>query len=97
MLALTEQAATAIRNLSMQAGDTEDMGLRIASTTGTDGSPSFALSMTDEPQPEDQVIEAGGARVMMDAGAAKELDDKALDAEIGQEGQVQFLLAEQRA
>ncbi|NDL59268.1 Fe-S cluster assembly protein HesB [Phytoactinopolyspora mesophila] len=97
MLALTEQAATAIRNLSTQAGDTEEMGLRIAATTTDDGSRTFALSMTDQPEAQDQVIEAGGARVIMDAGAAQELNDKALDAEIGQQGEVQFVLAEQSA
>ncbi|WP_129666222.1 Fe-S cluster assembly protein HesB [Phytoactinopolyspora endophytica] len=95
MLAMTNQAATAIRNLTTQPGLSEETGLRIESTTSEDQTPTFALSLTAEKQPEDHVIEAEGARVIVDAATAAELDDKALDAEISEEGQVQFLLAAQ--
>jgi Fe-S cluster assembly iron-binding protein IscA len=44
-----------------------------------------------EPAPGDQVIEDGGARVFVDAGAAEALDDVQLDAR--QEGdQIAFAL-----
>ncbi|WP_216853015.1 hypothetical protein [Phytoactinopolyspora halotolerans] len=91
MLALTNQAATAIRSLTDQPGLSEEAALRIESTVDEDQTRKFALSLTSEQQPADQVIESEGARVFMDATTAEELDDKALDAEISEQGQVQFL------
>lgn len=95
MLMLTNQAVTAIRKLTDQPGMSEATGLRIASATDDDGSQGFTLQVTDEQQPNDQVVEAEGAKVIMDTDAAAQLDDKALDAEIGEQGEVQFLLAMQ--
>ena len=40
-------------------------------------------------------MEADGATVYLDGGAAQELDDKVLDASVDQEGRVEFALAPQ--
>ncbi|AYY13731.1 Fe-S cluster assembly protein HesB [Actinobacteria bacterium YIM 96077] len=95
MLMLTDQAVTAVRHLTSQPGMSEDTGLRIASTTGDDGSQGFTLQVTDAPEPGDQVVDAQGTKVMMDSSAAEQLDDKALDAEISEQGEVQFMLGMQ--
>lgn len=96
MLMLTNQAASAIRDLTTQAGVAEETGLRIASTTGDDGTPALTLSLAAQ-QPEDHVVNAEGAQVFLDSDAATQLDDKALDAEVSEQGEIQFMLAEQEA
>ncbi len=97
MLTLTENAAAAIRTLTLQTDHPDGAGMRIAPTTGEAGMPELGLSLTAEPQPDDQVLEAEGARVFVDAGVAPTLDDKSLDAQINELGQVEFRLTNQAA
>jgi iron-sulfur cluster assembly protein len=95
MLTLTDDAATAIRTLAGQTDMPEETGVRISSTTGESGPPALGLTVTESPLPEDQVIEVQGARVFVDSDVAADLEDKALDAQITAQGQVQFMLADQ--
>jgi len=39
----------------------------------------FEPSIVEKPEPGDQVVETGGARVFLDAAAAAALDDQVLD------------------
>lgn len=103
MLALTENAVTVIRTLTEQTGDPEVSGLRIATDAvpaGTaDAVPEDAhaltLAVTQAPEAGDQVLDAGGARLFLESNAAAYLDDKALDAEVDQSGNVSFAVAMQ--
>lgn len=95
MLTLTENAAAAIRTLTLQTDHPDDSGIRIAPTTGESGMRSLGLTVADDPQPGDQVLEAEGARVFLDSDVAPSLDDKALDAQINAQGQVEFRIADQ--
>ena len=93
MLTLTDQAVTAIRNLTARAGLPPETGLRIAPE---DGEPrGLALSLADAPQAGDQVIEASDVHVFVQPEASAVLDDKALDAQISEDGEVSFLLQPQ--
>ncbi|GLJ79693.1 MULTISPECIES: HesB/IscA family protein [Microbacterium] len=89
MLTLTENAATAVKNLTAQI-PAEAGGVRIADT----GSPEtgFALSLAEAPQSEDAVVEADGARVFVDPAAALALDESVLDAQVDGEGAISFAL-----
>jgi Fe-S cluster assembly iron-binding protein IscA len=58
--------------------------LRIAPESA-DGS-SLTLSVSDGPHAGDEVIEAEGVRVFVQADAAAVLGDKALDAEVDEQG-----------
>lgn len=93
MLALTENAITAIRDLTTQPQFPEETGLRIAPEENEPT--TLALSVTDGPQQGDKVIESEGARVFLEPNAAMMLDDMSLDADIDDEG-VAFHIAEQR-
>jgi Fe-S cluster assembly iron-binding protein IscA len=95
VLTLTENAAAAIRTLSMQTEQPDETGVRIAPTLGDGGAAELGLSVTADPQPDDQVLEAQGARVFVDSDVAPSLEDKSLDAQINAQGQVEFRLAEQ--
>ena len=95
MLTLTENAAAAIRTLTLQADQPDESGVRIAPTIGEGGTRSLGLTVTADPLPGDQVLEAEGARVFLDSDVAPTLDDKALDAQINAQGQVEFRIAEQ--
>lgn len=92
MLTLTDTAAKVIRDLN-QADEPSDKGIRISSHD--DDASSLLLSVADGPESSDKVIESEGARVYLDPVAASVLDDKALDAEIDDEGGVSFRVEEQ--
>ena len=90
MLTLTDQAVSAIRDLTTRPGLAEETGLRIAPQDGDAG--GLALSLTDGPQAGDQVIEEADVHVFVHPEAAPVLEDKALDAEVAEDGEVSFLL-----
>jgi iron-sulfur cluster assembly protein len=92
MLAVTDNAASVIRDLTNQGEVPEGSGLRIASDA-TEG--SLTLSLAPEPEEGDQIVDASGARLFLDPGAAIMLDDKELDAAVDPAGSVQFAVAEQ--
>jgi iron-sulfur cluster assembly protein len=85
VLTLTEQAVATIRDLTARPGLPEQTGLRIAPESG-----GLALSLTAGPQAGDQVIEEADVRVYVQPDAAATLADKALDAQVGEDGAVSF-------
>lgn len=92
MLTLTDNAVRAIRSLTTQPGQPADSGLRIMSSG--DGAAPLHLSLAPNPMAGDEVVESDGARVFMEPTAAGVLTDKALDAEVDEDGGVAFSLAE---
>ena len=93
MLTLTDQAVAAIRNLTTRPGLPAETGLRIAPEDGDAG--GLALSLSDGPQAGDQVIEEADVQVYVQPEVAAALDDRALDARVGEDGEVSFLLQHQ--
>lgn len=92
MLTLTDNAVMVIRDLTAQQTVPQSAGLRIA-TDPTAG--ALTLALVEEPAQGDQVMDNSGARLFLDSEAAQLLDDKALDAEVDEQGGVQFAFAEQ--
>jgi iron-sulfur cluster assembly protein len=93
VLTLTDQAVAAIRNLTTRPGLPEETGLRIAPQDGGVG--GLALSLSDGPQAGDRVIEEADVQVFVQPDAAAALDGKALDAQVGEDGEVSFMLQNQ--
>jgi iron-sulfur cluster assembly protein len=83
VLAISEDAATAIRGIVESQGVPEGAGLRITreESTDPDGNPrtDLRLSVVPGPQEGDEVLEA--ERVFVDPDAADLLSDKLLDAD----------------
>lgn len=83
MLAISEDAAAAIRGIVESQGVPEGAGLRITREEATDAGGNkrtdLRLSVVPGPQEGDEVLEA--ERVFVDPGAADLLDDKLLDAD----------------
>ena len=94
MLTLTDQAVAAIRDLTNQPGLPAQTGLRIE-PQGADGAGGLALSLSDGPQVGDQVIEEADVHVFVQQEAAPVLADKALDAQVNEDGEVSFQLQQQ--
>ncbi|HEX2319972.1 MAG TPA: iron-sulfur cluster biosynthesis family protein [Streptosporangiaceae bacterium] len=94
MLTLTDNAVSAIRTLTTQPDLPQDTGLRIMAQ-GDGGSSSFQLALAEAPTAGDQVVEEGGARVFVEPTAAAALDDKALDAQVNEQGDLAFRIADQ--
>ena len=94
MLTLTEGAVQVIRTVTSQPQLPDQTGIRIVAQ---DTAGSLSLAVTEGPQEGDQVVESGGARVFLESGAASALDDKTLDAEIDDKGDVSFLIGQQSA
>jgi Fe-S cluster assembly iron-binding protein IscA len=89
MLTLTENASTIVKTLTEQAPQ-DDAGLRISSSNPE--STAFAAEVAATPDPADQVVESGGARLFLEPGAAVALDDKVLDASVDDQGGVSFAI-----
>lgn len=91
MLTLTENASTVVKTLVDQA-DGHEAGLRISQDAPD--SPALHVIPSQAPQPGDQVLEDAGARVFLEETAAVTLDDKVLDAQVDDNGGVQFTIAQ---
>lgn len=97
MLAITETAAEAIKNLVSANEMPEGSGLRIAGETEQQ-SESLELSVAATPSEEDTVLEGGGAMIFLESNAATALDDKVLDVQTvteNDEEQLRFAIAPQ--
>lgn len=93
MLTLTENASTVVKTLANRGGTTEEGGLRISSAAAD--SREYAVEVAPGPADADTVVESDGARVFLEPNAAVALDDKVLDAEVNEAGNVRFSLATQ--
>ena len=89
MLTLTENASTIVKTLTDQAPQ-DEAGLRISSSNAEHT--AFAAAVAPEPDPADQIVESGGARLFLEQGAAVALDDKVLDATVDDQGAVSFAI-----
>lgn len=93
MLTLTENASTAVRDLTARAGLPESGGLRIAESEQQLG--SFELALVPEAAPGDDVIDAAGATVFVPPSTSTALADLTLDADPTEAGSPAFTLAPQ--
>lgn len=93
MLTLTQNAADVVKTITSQSTEAEGAGLRISQQESDPG--NFGLAPVDAPEPEDQVVEDGGARLFLDETAATALDNQVLDAQVDENGSVQFGLGAQ--
>jgi iron-sulfur cluster assembly protein len=89
MLALTEEATAAIQGL---VGGRPGAGLRIFSEPPTsDGDQAqFGLSISDGPEPTDEVVEKSGTYVFLDPQVARLVDGRTLDARATEGQKVEF-------
>jgi iron-sulfur cluster assembly protein len=97
VLALTQDAVSAVHTIISSSELPEGSGLRISRVpAGSENSsePELALqlNLVDAPEEGDQVI--GDEAVFVESAAADALDDKVLDAEVV-ENQVRFVVAPQ--
>jgi iron-sulfur cluster assembly protein len=96
MLAMTDAAAEAINVLTAQDGQ-DSAGLRFALREETEEGAQLALSIASEPEAGDQVLGTdSGARVFLEPQAATFLDDKVLDIQQDEEGQLNFAVMPQQ-
>jgi iron-sulfur cluster assembly protein len=91
VLTLTENASTVVKSIVEQSEG--QSGLRISQDAPD--SPALHVMPTEAPQPGDQVLEDAGAKVYLEETAAVTLDDKVLDAQVDDNGGVQFTIAAQ--
>jgi iron-sulfur cluster assembly protein len=96
MLALTPTALEIVRSITAAPG-TSGAGLRIAAAAEEPRDGVLELTVSPGPVADDQVVAGSGAQVFLDPPAAAYLDDKVLDAEVDNDGNARFFLAEQAA
>ncbi|WP_020666719.1 iron-sulfur cluster biosynthesis family protein [Amycolatopsis nigrescens] len=91
MLAMTDAAAEAISALTAQQGQDEAGGLRFAVQNEQQEGAQLALSVAPAPEDGDQVLGTdGGGKVFLEPQAAAFLDDKVLDVQQDDQGQLNF-------
>ncbi|MGH2754156.1 MAG: HesB/YadR/YfhF-family protein [Actinomycetota bacterium] len=94
MLTISHGAAEAIKQIVEFSQTGGGGGLRISAEPVDDQNLLLDLSVTDDPQPGDSLVEGDGASVFLEHNAAIVLDDKVLDATV--EGDtVSFQISEQ--
>lgn len=91
MLTLTENASAVVKQIVDNSGD--DAGLRISQDAPE--ADQLRVVPTATPEAGDQVVESGGARVFLEETAAQTLDAQVLDAQVDENGGVQFSIAPQ--
>lgn len=91
MLTLTEGATEAIHGL---VGDRPGAGLRIFPRAVENGEMELALSVSDNPEPTDEVVQQSGCQVFLDQQVAPLVDGRTLDAVRSEEEQYRFALAD---
>ncbi|MEQ6899681.1 Fe-S cluster assembly protein HesB [Nocardioides sp. YIM 152588] len=91
MLALTENAATIVKQLTADPAAEGAPGLRISGASDD----TFAVTTAQAAEPDDAVVAQDGAIVYLDADAAVALDDKILDAGVDDAGKIEFGLYQQ--
>jgi iron-sulfur cluster assembly protein len=95
-LTLTDNAVEAVKEIVASApGDQDSSGMRIVASETDEGRASFELSIASVPGEDDEVIEEQGARVFLESSASDMLDDKSLDARVGSDRQIAFLIGDQ--
>lgn len=89
MLTLTDEATEAIQGL---VGSRPGAGLRIfpESPMANGDEAQLGLSISDEPEPTDEVVEKSGAKVFLDQEVAPLVDGRTLDARPMGDQKVQF-------
>jgi iron-sulfur cluster assembly protein len=92
MLTITPQASEAIRGVLASETVPDGSVLRISPQQDA----GLVVSVTDSPQPDDQIVEGEEVEVCVEPTAAEMLDDKELDATVSG-GQVSFIIGEQGA
>jgi iron-sulfur cluster assembly protein len=92
MLTITPHASEAIRGVLASENVPEGSVLRISPQPEA----GLVVSVTDSPQPDDQIVEGDEVEVCVEPTAAQMLEDKELDATVA-EGQVSFSISQQGA
>ena len=94
MLVLTHDAATIIRAIVDQSDKPEESGIRIEAREVQGDEATLELSVAEQPDALDEVVEQEGAQVFLEPLAAEALSDKVLDASVD-DGGVRFTLSPQ--
>ena len=92
MLAVTDRASAAICEIIGEPNAATGAGLRISSDPAAG---AVRLSVTAAPLDGDAVVESNGARVFIEPRIVPILDDKALDVQPDDSGDMQFSLGPQ--
>jgi Fe-S cluster assembly iron-binding protein IscA len=94
MLAITDDAAEAIRGIVTAPGVPDGAGLRIAMQSDSAQPATLEVTVAELPAASDQIVDEDGARIFVEEQAIPLLDDKLLDAQIDGT-RVGFTLTEQ--
>ncbi len=87
MLTLTDGATQAIQEL---VGEREGAGLRIFAQNPDSDQLQLGLSISEAPEPTDEVVEQSGCQVFLDEQIAPLVDGRTLDAQPADGQRVQF-------
>lgn len=96
MFTLTDDTCLIVKAIARQTtGGREAGGLRISD--GADRDADYTIEPAAGPEPEDVVVEQGGARVFLAPDVAETLDGVVLEASVDRSGVVDFSFGSSRA
>ena len=94
MLFRSDSATTVVKAIIDQNPGADNVGVRINSQ-GADANFELGVAVVAGPEDADLVVEHDGARVFLDETATTLLSDKVLDAQVGEDGSVNFAIGQQ--
>ncbi|MCU1638747.1 MAG: hypothetical protein JWL94_1394 [Microbacteriaceae bacterium] len=92
-LTLTETASTVVKAIAEQSVDSAAGGVRISGSEA--GTADFDITVVPDAETNDTIVENDGARVFLDPRAAETLAEAVLDAQVSDDGAVQFSVVAQ--
>jgi iron-sulfur cluster assembly protein len=94
MLTITSEAAQVIGAI-VASSPIPEGGVKISAKPVTDTESRLELSIVEGPTETDSVIEEEGTRLFLEDAVSEYLDDKVLDAQMEEGGQVRFTIQDQ--
>jgi iron-sulfur cluster assembly protein len=88
MLTVTKRAAALLKAAKAAEGVADDAGIRIltGATPNESGKLAIGLTITDDPEPDDEEFEQEGLRIFVEDALVEPLEGRTLDVRDANEG-----------
>ncbi len=96
MLTITTAAGDVLESIGLSREIPPAGGLRLAFAPGRNGQPGLTMTIVDEPEPRDAVLDGTAVSLFVQPQAAALLDDKVLDVEADESGRPSFVISQQQ-
>jgi len=95
MLIVTPAASDALDSIATARSLPESGGMRLAFVPDQDGQQHLSMTIVDEPEPQDALVDEPDVSLFLEPDTVPLLDDKVLDVQPDDQGRPNFVLLTQ--